>query len=427
MKDPPRKNLMQKLPLWLRSIVFLLVLVLVYQPVQQLVIHPFVSEVIVAERMIDDHAGFDVLIMSSSHGYCAFDPRILQDTLADSRAYSISIPNLSFAHIALLLQQMETEGKLPEVLVLELFSIASKMENTTQTAFFNAWSHTWQPVYLAQIAQYYSPTFLPYPLIPLVNQHENWKLPDMLADNVGYFNNKQQLAEHEITSHFGYRRSGFRPIATVMTVGEYQESFANPEALLPTDANLVGLQKILELCAAHDIQVILVTAPYPAGTHADFAQVEASLATFGLENHNFNQLYGDDFTRLQYLDANHVNANGAVEASLLLAQIIAQETGRSYLPEGAIPYQALILNEIAVEASGEMTLLTLQPAVENTDWVVDWAALDTEGNLLAAQSQGGMRWSIPTNLLALAGQTVQVTLWLPELDYTVTLNLTLGE
>ena len=415
------------IPLWLRSILFLTLLVLLYLPVQQLVTSPFASEVVIAERMIADHTDFDLLIMSSSRGYCAFDPRILEDTLADTSAYSISIPNLSFAHIALLLQQMEAEDKLPEVLVLELFSLVSKMENHAQTAFFNAYSHTWQPAYLAQISRYYSPAFLPYPLIPLVNQHENWKSPAILAGNLDYFNMKQKLTEYEVTRYFGYRYSGFKPVPNIISAEEYEESSANPQWLLPTEANLIGLRKILEICQAHDIQVILVTAPFPAGTLADTTRVDAALAENGLENHDFNQQFAGQFTRLQYLDNNHVNANGAVKASLMLAEIIAQETGRTFQPAAAAQYQALVLNDVQVEEIGAMTHITLLPTVENADWLVDWALIDAERNLLDAQEQGSLIWSLPTFLFDSAEQAVQVTIHLPERDYAVTLKLTLGE
>jgi len=91
---------------------------------------------------------------------------------------------------------------------------------------------------------------MPAALIPLVNQHENWKLPEMLAENLHHFNDKQALTEGEVNSHFGYRNHGFQPFGTMISEIEYQESLTNPEAFQPTKTNRIGLEKILEICQA---------------------------------------------------------------------------------------------------------------------------------------------------------------------------------
>ena len=416
----------QNFPFWFRCLLFILVLGVSYIPIEKAITKPYASEVLMAEKVIAEQDSFDVIILSSSHGFCSFDPAILDALLEDTSTYNLGLPNLTFAHISLLLQQIIEEGKTPKVIVVETYSIRSSMYGTPQISFFNDYSKTWEPNYLVEIASYYPINDLIYPLVPIIFQHENWKSTELIYTNLRRWEDRRVIIEKGINTNIGYQNAGFRPFTQIIAIEDYLDALNHPTSFIPTEENLIALERILHIAKENDIQVIFVTAPYPNAINSDFSQFDQVIQQNGLTHYNFNQLFPEHFIPLHYLDQNHLNAHGAVNATILLADILSEETGRELLTEKQADYTRLNLAEIYVEKSGENMVVTLIPADGISEFQVDWQLKTNQDDELMSQTGGGMQFSFPAVLMNLSELDLLFTYQVPGFDYAITVKQNLN-
>ncbi len=149
--------MIRKFPFWLRSILFLLLFILLYnlvEPIFASIIRPGVFTI---EKLIEEQEDFDILIIGNSHASCSFVPEIIDHVLVDTNTLNLSSPNLGVSHAAILLRQIIESGNVPEAVVLEVFSVGSDMNDQLQISFFHDYSKTWQPNNLMWMASYYEP------------------------------------------------------------------------------------------------------------------------------------------------------------------------------------------------------------------------------------------------------------------------------
>ncbi len=406
-----------KLPFWLRSLLFFIAFVCVYIPLDILLVHGFASEVPLIEHVIDEQDTFDIAVMGSSHAYCGYDPRILNEALVDSHTENLSIAALSFEHISLLLKDMIAEEKQPEVLVLEMYSFRQPPNAHTQTVFFNGYSKTWRPDTLVQLFSDYPSKEWIYTLFPLIYQHDNWKNNDLLNRNLDNFWKKDTLTIREIVYTRGLFDNGFRPNPLVISDQEFSQAVSNPVNITLETSNVKSFERILEMSSENEIELIFIIAPYPEGFHADYSAMEEIEEKYGITIHNFNEKAAA-YKQLQFLDDDHLNQYGAIQASLELAAIIAEETGRELANENITRFQHLMLSDIMIENIDTSIQLTLIPELPQKEpWDVEWVIFDEEGNQWDIQTVQSLSFSFPSALAYTQGLKLQVTYQQAGLDY----------
>lgn len=374
-----------RIPLWLRSLLFLAVFVVLYLAIQPVFSDIDSSQVYLLEQMITDQQDVDVVILGSSHSFCAFDPAIIDSLVADTSTINLSIPNLSVAHSALLLRQMIEQGKTPQLVIVEMFSLQSAMEDTVQTSFFNYYSHTWNPAYLAWIAQYYPPEHLLAPLFPLINQHENWKLPTFLLGNLGPDFWHTSAIQSAITSNPGYEHDGFRPYPNLVPDNEYNGALNNDHTFAPTEANLRGLEQLIALAERHDIQLLFVLVPYITSQHSDFSQLDAVAEQYNLSMHTIQNPTKAVYDRLDFRDRTHLNVQGAISASVSLSGLLAEALDRPFDSEQAEQYAQLHLDDLTISHTADTYTITISPSTTQTDWMIEWT-IEANDEILVAES-----------------------------------------
>ena len=415
-----------KLPLWLRSLLFFIAFVCVYIPLDILIVHGFASEVPLIEYVIDEQDAFDIAIMGSSHTYSGYDPAIMNDVLVDSNTSNLSIATLSFTHISLLLKDMIAEGKQPEVLVLEMYSFQPAPNSHTQTVFFNGYSNTWRPDNLVQLFNAYPYEEWIYTLFPLIYQHDNWKDNDLLNRNRDHFWKKGTLTQEEIKYTNNLFPNGFRPNPRVISDQEFLQAVSNPANITLETSNVKSFERILEMSAENEIELIFIVAPYPKGFHADYSAMEEIEEKYGIMIHNFNG-NAAAYKQFQFLDDGHLNQYGAIQASLELATIIAEETGRELANEKMDAYQQLILNEIKIGKVNHGIQITLVPQIATNAWEVDWLLVDEDGRLLKEQAGSSMDFFIPSAVLQHSGLNLKFTYKQQGLNYAAESNFVLED
>ncbi len=408
-------------PFWMRSLLFILTFLFMYRSFSILLTNPFESESYLLENMINEQDSFDIAILSSSHGFCSFDPQIMEQVLPESDIHNLSIANFSIGQVSVVLQQMIEEGKTPNVVVLDMYSFNIGVRFWNQTSFYNTYSKTRQPKYIGKILSLYPLNQWPYVLSPLLYQHENWKSSKQLESNLKNFRNIDDETEKRILADLGYGHEGFRPYKEVVPLNDYLHSLNNPKEISITEDNLIGFERILSICEEYDIQLLAILAPYPKAFYAQNEDLEKLSEQYGVTIYDFNES-PDEFNHFQFLDWGHMNTLGAIEGSLLLAESIATETGRELTVESMLPFQQLNLQEIEVEKSENTVQLTLIPELPQEEpWNVEWRIFDEEGNQWKNLTGQSLSFSFPSSLAINPELKLQIIYQQTGLDYPVEL------
>jgi hypothetical protein len=187
--------------------------------------------------------------------------------------------------------------------------------------------------------------------------------------------------------------------------------------------NLHALEQIIALSDSYGFDVILVQGVYPTGFHTDYAAAAAIGEKYGIPVYLLNQTHAAEYTSLDFVDPNHLNANGAILASITLAEILSKEMGRELDQDVINRYAQLHLKAIQIESSDGQTQVTLHPAVETAVWQVEWTFyVDTDQIAVSAEGEA-LSFTFPTALLQKEKPSLAFTITQQGLSYPLQLVL----
>ncbi len=414
----------QPLPFWLRSLIFLTAVVLLFFSLQYLFEDPASSPVRIVEAMIETQDGVDIVIGGSSLAFYSLDPRLMDQLIDGTNTINISRPSFNTVHLSLLLQQLLASGNIPEIVVLDAYALTANMNEFRQNTFFNAYSHTWDSAYLPRIVAYYPLESLPDLVFPLIHQHENWKDPDLLIQNVKNITvPKAALLAAQAEQDEAYQNHGFQPLYRVIFPQEYLSRQDTTKTLLPDPTNLLALQNIMALSEDYDFQVIVLLTAFPQGYGANFIHLEEALQQYGLAFYNLNRSHVQEFTQLDFIDGTHTNANGAVRTTAITAEIVAGEIGRALNQDQLLQVQQLYLQEIIVSTRAGALTVTLIPADPSAEWEVAWNIHTPTAPSLGQQTGNALAFTFPENLLLIEGFLLDITIQQQGMAYPLQLQL----
>ncbi|MEE4194973.1 MAG: hypothetical protein V2J07_07230 [Anaerolineae bacterium] len=414
----------QSLPFWVRSLIFITAVVLLFFSLQYLFEDPVSSPVRVVEAMIEAQDAVDIVIGGSSMAFYSLDPRLMDQLMEGTKTINISRPSFNAVHLSLLLQQLLASGNTPEIVVLDAYALTANMNEFRQNTFFNAYSHTWDTAYLSRILDYYPLESLPDLVFPFIHQHENWKNPDLLIQNVKNIAvRKAVLVAAQVEQDEAYQNGGFQPLSHVIFPQEYLSRQNSAKTLQPDATNLIALQNIVALSEQYDFQVIVLLTPFPQGYDASFKHIEEAMQQYGLAFYNLNQSHANQFTQLDFIDGTHTNAQGAVMTTAITAEIIAREVGRALNEDQLLQVHRLSIQDITTSTQEGLLTISIVPEDPTADWQVEWNIHTSTAPSLGQQAGNSLAFAFPENLLLVEGFLLDITIEQQGMAYPLRLQL----
>ena len=416
-----------KLPLFLRSLIFLILFSLSFHFIQQLVREPYSSEVHVAEAIIEENESFDIVILGSSYAYCAFDPAIMQTVLPGATIHNLSIPNLSQITTYFLLRKMVAENRIPQVVIIEVSTANLNHTGIMTTLFFNNFSETWNPAFLPEILSFYSPQEYLSLMFPLLYQHENWQTPGLFDRNIRHLHDMEGYIAGRVSENEGYQNQGFRAIAPIISPEAYQQALILEKDTIPTPQQSRAIQKIINLSEESGFAVLFVMSPMVQAETGRAAQVEAFIKAQGVPFYDLNQTLASKTSPVDFYDPTHLNALGAVNASLALGQIIADEFERNRDAASQPYFEKLNIERIDSEMTPDGLLLRLIPTNPPHSLTAEWALFVNDGPAVAVHEDQTLAFLVPAHLLSQETLKMEVTVQTQDIDYPVTISFSVHD
>jgi hypothetical protein len=363
------------------------------------------------------------VILGNSHAYCSFDPEIIDSFFQDLKTVNLSGPNLCLAHSAILLRQMIEMGTIPEVVVLEEFSMNLEMDELLQISFFNEYSKTWQFDNIAWIVGYFPPEELLAPLFPLIHQHETWKQQEKIRSAIENYAALENDIATMVSQDQGYLNDGFRGIPIYLTQEEYQTSLQKRVFAKPTETNIHALQQILMLSKQYDFEVLFVQSPYLTGFSSDYSPMKEVSAKFEVPTYLLNETHAGEYSRFDFMDPTHLNTHGAISTSVTLAEILAGVLDAPMDPSLINSYQQLQLEDIEIHQDENQVQVTLIPASQIANWDIDWDFYLWDSNLVSHESGKSRSYTFPSQYLETQTAFLTITIRQEGFDYPLELRV----
>ncbi len=288
---------------------------------QQLLQPKYVDGVVegafVAEFYREENKDFDVIFIGDCEVYENFSPQVLWDEYGIHSYIRGSAEQYIMQSYYLLEDTLRYEK--PDVVV---FNIQSLQFNEAQSEAYNRMSiegMEWSPAKVGAILSSMRPEehFLDY-VFPILRYHSRWS--ELASTDVEYL-----FKTKPVSFNGYYMRVDVRPAENVPTgrpLADY--SFG--------DNAWSYLDKIVDLCAENDIQLLLIKAPslYPYWYPQWEEQVDAYAAEHNLPYLNFLELQdevGLDYNTDTYDAGLHMNLSGAEKLSHWLGAYLRENMG----------------------------------------------------------------------------------------------------
>lgn len=262
----------------------------------------------------------DIVNLGSSHCNCSLIPaQINQRFKVDS--YNLATMGANMDDIYFQLKEV-LKYQSPKIITVELFSL---FELTSKDTFHQRALHGMR---LSSNKVDAARTLLPNkPLdavFPLAVNHANWRYLEFPKDFIRAFKHDTSITQY-----------GYLPFTKVY---DNEQGYALPldRNVEITDVSLsekqkVKLQRISNLCKAHDVELVFVIAPFFEQMGVDYTkmlELTSSIRVFCSENdigyfNSFEQLDSLDIEIYDFLDAGHLNVSGATKVTSSFSAYIA--------------------------------------------------------------------------------------------------------
>lgn len=298
-----------------------LIILLTLLLLQRLLLPKYVSDVVegafVAEYYREADKNFDVIFVGDCEVYENFSPITLWEDYGIHSYIRGSAQQYIWQSYYLLEDTLRYHT--PQVV---LFNVQAMQYDEAQNEAYNRmtlegmeWSMSKVNAIFASMTP--EEQFLDY-VFPLLRYHTRWN--SLTPDDLRY------LFDAKPVSHNGYyMRVDVKPVDTV------------PEGNILADYSFGDrawdyLNRMVQLCRDHNIQLILIKAPslYPYWYPAWDAQIEAFAQEQGLPYINFLELadeIGIDYNTDTYDAGLHMNLSGAEKLSAYLGQVLQAQYG----------------------------------------------------------------------------------------------------
>ena len=300
----------------------------------------------------------DVLFMGNSHNYKTFQPRIVDDLLpVDSYLVGISGENIVISYYELK-EVLKTQH--PKVVVLESFTMNLSDILVSALIFEFIDAGLWNANRISIIKRYL-PVEQYYSLLPILRTRADWNSPSNFLKK---FRDPLNFQNRSVDS-----LQGFLPSKLILTKGEYLEAQDLPSIISNHNISEVDLyfEKFVQLCKENNIQLILSVSPIVKiwGEQFEFFvpfDIQGAARNYDLE---VISIGSEKFNELHFSDYNHVSSFGSINASLEMAEELADrldlpidESSREY-------YRSMIFSGYSLFQQEDEYTLTLYPVDKN--------------------------------------------------------------
>lgn len=302
---------------WIGSAVFIIVSLFL---LQRLLMPKYVSDVVeggLIAEYYEEEKDHDVVFIGDCEVYENFSPKVLWEDYGINSYIRGSAQQLIWQSYYLLEDTLRYEK--PDVII---FNVLAMQYDRPQREAYNRMTlegMRWSPakVKAIQASMTGDEKFLDY-AFPILRYHSRWS--EVSAEDFEYMFRKEKV------SHNGYyMRVDVKPAENV------------PEGKILADYRFGEnaydyLDRMTELCAENDIQLILVKAPslYPYWYDEWEEQMEEYAEENGLLYINFLELTEEtdlDFSQDTYDGGLHLNLSGAEKITAYLGQVLREEAG----------------------------------------------------------------------------------------------------
>ena len=296
----------------------------------------------------------DILFMGNSHGFAAFQPKIINDLLpVNSYMVSASGENIVVTYYEL---KEALKYQTPKVIILETCSLELTALKTPEFIFEFYDSQPMSVNKFKAMGGFFTLDHLTS-IFPALRMRLDWNNPQEFVDML----DKSDLFKKHIDANLGYI-----PNTRMISESNYLNANTLPDP--PEDTSLTRnyeyFQKMVDLCNKHNIRLILTTAPVlkiSGEQHKFYMPVDIpSIADqYDLDYFRINP---STFTKIDYGDYAHLNAIGSISASIILAEDIAKTLGLSIDQQWLDYYNNLDLKDYSLTNQGEEFTLELIPS-----------------------------------------------------------------
>jgi hypothetical protein len=354
----------------------------------------------------------DVVFLGNSHGFMAFQPKIIDDILPiNSYVLGIGGENivLSYYELKELLKYQH-----PKVVVLETFVLDLDDDFLKSTGYYDFLdAGSWSSNRTAVAARYLTPD-LAYTIFPALRTRMDWSAPYIYIDQI--FSEYKYLRAPVIDPGLGSTQN-----AGVILDSEYQANI-NPTEINydpPSVDNQKYLEMFYELCRQNNIKLVFSTVPTvtkPQGNDGRYKPFDSS--EFAIRN-NISVIDYDlgVFNHLDFVTTDHVNAFGSMEVSIQTAQELA---GILNLPidQSALDYyRSFIFTDYTLTNTGNNYSINLTPADTTTSLKYRWMVQMADSKKVISQTEWTSDNSFEFTLDAAGDYRVLVEIKNPNGDY----------
>ncbi len=275
------------------------------------------AEALEAKELLYKNENFSIIIMGNSHARYAFDSNILNDISIEENYLNISIAGIGFPTTYFHLNHMINCGEIPDIIILESFTLLDESNGNSLRAMNNNIIKTFIEIHKN---------------IPINNQnvayssinnnrYNKWtELLNIAQKNYSYYSLLEDFKR--------YKKLPFP--SNIISEEDYIKGFQKGYETINNN-NLNLLTSFIELCNEYNITLILVRAP----TVNSLGFIDKNMENLAKqENLIFIDLNKDIFSNLenpriifndiQFLENglinSHTNRNGAIYSSLMLSQ-----------------------------------------------------------------------------------------------------------
>lgn len=301
-----------------RVIVSAVVVLLVLYLLQRLLMPKYMSGVVegaMVAEYYDEPRGHDVIFVGDCELYENISPMVLWEEYGINSYIRGTAQQLIWQSYYLMEETLRYEK--PDVMV---FNVLSMKYDEPQKETYNRmtldgmrWSGS--KINSIRASMLEEESFVDY-LFPLLRYHSRWK--ELGAEDFTYFWNRDPV------THNGYYMR-----VDVLPAENVPEGRALADYRFGDNAYFY-LDKMVELCEKHDVELVLVKAPslYPYWYEEWDQQMEDYAREHGLKYYNFLEVtdeIGLDFSEDTYDGGLHLNLSGAEKLASYFGKILSEE------------------------------------------------------------------------------------------------------
>lgn len=349
----------------------------------------------------------DVVFMGNSHNFSTFQPQII-DSIIPVNSYVIGVPGentfVTYYELRELLKYQH-----PKVIVLESFTL-----NVTGSEDMGYVYEFLDPgrfdINKYMVAKEFLGLDNAFSIFPALRTRMYWNPLSHYQKNFTYHVFEER--NMEITKDMGAN-----PKENIISQEDYSGGLKKSwiASISTSKENFNYLRKIQDLCKEENIQLIITTVP----VISQVPELTDKLKIYVSENQVPYFTYEQDqFTHLHFANTTHVSVFGSVNASVQMAEKLAEyldlpidETQLQY-------YRSFIYDDYVLSNQGNDYSLQLIQSEQNTKIEYSWTVLDTSTKEVILNKDGSSN-SIDFKLPKPGRYRITVTINNPDGDYEI--------